>query len=109
MKQVGKIKFDFVEKANSMAYALNVANRMHKLQPDQMKDLLWTWQYPKDFDKETTQAVLKAVADPKCCNVYFKSKNFEGDPSLDKHEKWFKTDYSLSDISPELMSRLKNP
>jgi secreted Zn-dependent insulinase-like peptidase len=59
------------------------------------------------FDKERTQEMLNLVSDPTQCNIYIRSKKFEG--KTDKEAPWYSTKYSSEKFSEDLLNKMNNP
>ena len=43
------------------------------------------------------------------CNIFLKSKSFEGTEKFSKTEEWFSTKYSVTDFTEEIKTKILTP
>lgn len=61
----------------------------------------------QEFDRERTQQLSDLLTDPSLVNIYIRSKTFADE--CDKEDRWFKTKYTNSKFSDDLVNLMKNP
>jgi len=64
---------------------------------------------PIEFDKEKTKELARLISDYRNTVVFFSSKSFEGNKTLNQKEKWYGFSYGSTKYSAKLKSALACP
>jgi len=107
--QIGKIKFDFLDKSDPINYCVRLAERMHGFKnADDMGHLI-SHSYTADFfDKERCSEFAKLLSDPSNTLTFVTSQSFDV-KDLPEQQKWYKIDYKSEPYSESFLALMKNP
>ena len=104
IRDVGNMRFDFLEKSDPMSYAVGLARKMAKFNTaDDMAHLLRHTYVTDIYKPELLAEVAEILADPSKCIQLVSSKSF--DPAtLPKRVYWYRFNYSVEKFSEERLA-----
>ncbi|KAK3607360.1 hypothetical protein CHS0354_035696 [Potamilus streckersoni] len=105
LRQIEQTKFAWKEQEEPVDYVENVCEYM-QLYP--LEDLLTGFYLFLDYDEQLIKRCISHLQ-PDNCNIMVLSTTFKQTEECDQTEKWFGTEYSVSDIPQHLLDKWKNP
>lgn len=106
VKLTTNLKFQFRSLNSAVDTAYNLANTMHDYPKDIIQDVLSGPYTMQNYDPEEIKKLIDLMV-PENMLAILRSPKCASEANLE--EKWYKTKYSITDFSPSLLEKLRNP